>query len=74
MLNAQHKTPCIDVPVFAYYRVGKPSNRQMDLVNREKAVSDLLVHHGVIKDDSLIHKILMEWAPIDGVDIELSPL
>ena len=32
-----------------------------DIANREKAVSDLLVEHGVIKDDRYCQRLLMTW-------------
>lgn len=48
--------------VVAVYRYGKPSNRKMDVANREKGVSDLLVKHGVLKDDSQIVDIRLYWS------------
>lgn len=63
-----------DEPVQVTYRVGKPSKRNMDLCNREKALSDLLVGHGILKDDSLIHRLVMEWAEITGVEAIIEPL
>lgn len=35
---------------------------RLDLGNLEKAVSDLLVAHGVIQDDSLAQSISMAWS------------
>lgn len=32
-----------------------------DLTNREKAVSDLLVAHGVVKDDRYCQRLVMTW-------------
>lgn len=38
-----------------------------DLTNREKAVSDLLVAHGVVKDDRYCQRLLMTWdEDLDG--------
>jgi len=28
----------------------------------------------VLKDDSMIHRLVMEWADIDGCEVEISPL
>ena len=39
--------------------------RRIDIGNLEKPVSDLLVEHGVIEDDSLARRITLEWVP-DG--------
>lgn len=40
--------------------------RVADLGNREKALSDLLVRHGVVDDDSRAQKITMTWT--DGAE------
>lgn len=71
MLMIQKKEQFFDKPVHVSYRFGKPNKRQMDLANREKAASDLLVAHGVLADDSLIHKLTMEWANITGCEITI---
>jgi len=63
-----------DKPVQVHYKFGRPDKRQRDLANLEKAPSDLLVLCGVLKDDSLIHRLVMEWADIDGCEVEISPL
>lgn len=39
----------------------RPDNRRRDIANCEKAVSDLLVAHGVIKDDSLCERMTIAW-------------
>jgi crossover junction endodeoxyribonuclease RusA len=41
--------------------------RRRDLGNLEKAVSDLLVSHGVIDDDSLIEEINIKWWSSDNM-------
>lgn len=38
-----------------------PDKRARDLGNYEKAVSDLLVMHGVVKDDSYCRRLTMMW-------------
>lgn len=38
-----------------------PDKRARDIGNLEKAVSDLLVVHGVVKDDSLCRRLEMCW-------------
>lgn len=39
----------------------RPDKRRRDLGNLEKAISDLLVEHGVVKDDSLCERITLQW-------------
>lgn len=46
----------------------RPDNRRRDIANCEKAVSDLLVSHGVIKDDSLCERLTMTWD--NGIDAD----
>lgn len=50
----------------AYMRMSRKDNRRRDLSNHYKCVSDLLVEHGVIEDDSLEAKVTLEWS--DKVD------
>jgi crossover junction endodeoxyribonuclease RusA len=38
-----------------------PDKRARDLGNYEKCVSDLLVAHGVVKDDSFCRRLMMTW-------------
>lgn len=42
-------------------RIVRPDNRRRDLGNLEKAMSDLLVHHKVVADDSLAERITLAW-------------
>lgn len=39
----------------------RPDKRQRDLGNYEKAVSDFLVMHGIVKDDHLCERLTMAW-------------
>lgn len=39
----------------------RPDKRQRDLGNYEKAVSDFLVMHGVVKDDQYCERLVMTW-------------
>ena len=42
--------------------VARPTTRRrMDVANREKAISDLLVKHRVVTDDSLAEAVTMKW-------------
>lgn len=57
-------------------RAVRPDNRRRDLANLEKAVSDLLVDHKVIEDDSLIESLSMEWVSSDmtGISVTLTSI
>lgn len=63
-----------NTPLQAIYRFGRPDKRVRDLCNLEKAISDLIVHAGIIDDDSMIYRMTMEWANIFGAEIEITPL
>ena len=55
----------------------RPDNRARDLGNLEKPISDLLVKHRVVADDSLADKITIQWEPVDagaGVRVILTRL
>ncbi len=68
MLNMQSKQVFTD-PVYVAYKFGQPDKRRRDIDNLFKCPNDLLVKHGIITDDSLIHKISAEWADIEGTDV-----
>ena len=53
----------IDAPCACEILIIKPSRRKMDLVNREKGLIDLIVEHGWLRDDALIHALMMRWVP-----------
>ncbi|WP_049732844.1 RusA family crossover junction endodeoxyribonuclease [Rhizobium ecuadorense] len=38
-----------------------PDKRARDIGNLEKCVSDFLVMHGIVKDDSFCQRLLMTW-------------
>lgn len=44
------------------YRICSPDSRRRDIGNYEKALSDFLVDHKMIEDDSHIQRLVMEWA------------
>ena len=45
--------------------------RRMDVANREKATTDLLVSHGVIEGDDqrFVREITLRWADVSGVRV-----
>lgn len=48
--------------VRAVYDFGKPSQRRMDICNREKGVSDTLQRWGIMKDDCQLVDVRLRWA------------
>jgi Holliday junction resolvase RusA-like endonuclease len=63
-------------PVLLTYEYQEPAGkRKFDLGNREKALTDLLVSHGIIQadDNTIVREIKLKWAPdIEGVRITVS--
>lgn len=68
MLEMQ-KPQAIKGPVRVEYLV--EDKGKTDLGNLEKAITDLLVSHGLIEGDGreVVRRIAMEWAQIDGVRV-----
>lgn len=51
------------------YFLERPNDkRKRDIANYEKALSDNLVKHGIIEDDSLIQEISIKWVDDDDFD------
>lgn len=61
-------------PVEVVYTFCPPDKRRRDVFNLEKPVSDLLVKHGILADDSLIRKGTVQWGDKDGVDVLIMSL
>lgn len=54
---------------------GKTDNRRRDLDNLIKSVSDLMVSHGVIEDDSKVWDIRARWEPgLEGLTVTVEAL
>lgn len=49
-------------PYSLTIKIGKPDNRKRDLLNLEKALGDLLVSAGAVRDDSDCQRCLIEWS------------
>jgi crossover junction endodeoxyribonuclease RusA len=70
-LSAQHPG-CIRGDYRIKITLGRPDKRRRDLDNTEKVVSDLLVRHGVIEDDSKAVQISLAWSDrIEGCRVSL---
>lgn len=74
-LNLARPAP-IKGPFTIEIQAKRPNARRRDLGNLEKAVSDLLVKHGVIEDDSLMERLVMEWSEEveSGILVTLVPV
>lgn len=48
-------------------RLDRPDRRARDCANYEKAVSDLLVSQGLVEDDSLCARLVLEWTGSDPI-------
>lgn len=67
------KPPHMPGYVAVLYYVPWPKRKgKYDLGNREKALSDLLVKHGVIEDDSKIVDLHLKFSTGDLVQMEIS--
>jgi len=60
MLNTQYLR-VIKGTYSIHIKVKRPDNRRRDIDNLIKCVSDILVTNGVIEDDSLCERLLIEW-------------
>jgi Holliday junction resolvase RusA-like endonuclease len=49
-------------PYCLWLYCNRPDKRRRDLANLEKAISDLLVSHGIVEDDSLCAELHLYWA------------
>jgi Holliday junction resolvase RusA-like endonuclease len=74
-LNAQHPVP-VPGKVILLIEVPEPSTKvRQDIANREKAVTDLLVTHGIIEGDDqrFVREITMRWAPVHETRVTVRP-
>jgi Holliday junction resolvase RusA-like endonuclease len=64
-------------PVILSYEVQEPAGKlKYDLGNREKALTDLLVSHGIIQadDNTIVREIKLKWAAdVHGVRVTVAP-
>lgn len=62
-------------PVSVVASFGRPDNRKRDLDNHFKAVGDALQANQVLKDDSLIHRLTLQWdEDVTGVRVEIEEM
>ena len=53
----------------------RPDKRKRDLCNLEKAISDVIEHHGIIENDSLCEMQTSRWVTTgDGVAVRIEPV
>lgn len=75
-LAQQKPLPRYDGPVAVSISIGRPDKRRRDLDNcGAKAALDLLVRHGVLADDSLVHDLRLRWdAEVVGARVEIETM
>jgi Holliday junction resolvase RusA-like endonuclease len=72
----RQRPPKIKGPVSLTYVFAEPNGkRKMDLGNREKAATDLLVSHRIIEGDdhTVVRRINLAWGAVKGVCITIWP-
>lgn len=55
------KSPITEPFKMTYHIIKHKDKRRRDLANYEKALTDSLVKHGIVKDDSQMICLRMEW-------------
>ena len=71
MLMIQRYKPTVGTYELTIEAV-RPDKVRRDLGNLEKAISDLLVTHGVVVDDSYCERITMSWVREAFVGVRIS--
>ena len=62
-------------PVQVTYIFTRPDKRQRDVFNYEKAISDFLVKHQILADDTLIECGIVQWSHgLGGVLVCIVPM
>lgn len=51
-----------DGPYVITITAERPDKRKRDIANIEKAISDILVKNGVVKDDSDAQRVTLQWS------------
>lgn len=62
ILGQRHRNHRHKEPVQVVYTLSPPDKRKRDVFNYEKAISDLLVKHQIIADDTLIERGVVQWS------------
>lgn len=70
----QSSVPEFTGHVKVVYELGRPDLKRRDVENYSKAISDFLVYHNILADDSLIHEITLRWADVEGVEITITEI
>lgn len=75
LLGQRHRSHRHKEPVQVVYTFSPPDKRRRDVFNYEKAVSDFLVKHRIIEDDSLIERGVVQWSThTAGVTVVIEPM
>jgi crossover junction endodeoxyribonuclease RusA len=74
-LERQRPLPFFSKPVQIVASMGRPDKRRRDIDNHWKAAGDALVAAGVLADDSLIHRLTLQWVDdVTGVRVEIEEI
>tara|TARA_R110001606_G_scaffold168710_2_gene313435 strand:+ start:1152 stop:1514 length:363 start_codon:yes stop_codon:yes gene_type:complete len=74
-ISLQDKIETIRTPVQVELAVGRPDKRRRDIDNVVKAVFDLLEHHEILENDSLVHDFRAYWShEVVGVQVIIKNL
>ena len=65
-LQNQNNSPPIDIPVGVEILFVLPDRRRRDLDNIMKTLGDCMVYSGILKDDNLIYRQILEKKVIKG--------
>lgn len=75
-LQQQHKEKPVDIPVSVKILFILPDRRRRDLDNIMKTLGDCMVYAGILQDDNLIYRQILEKKVVkgeEGVIINITP-
>ncbi|WP_457626605.1 RusA family crossover junction endodeoxyribonuclease [Persephonella sp.] len=75
-LQQQHKNEPVDIPVSVKILFILPDRRRRDLDNIMKTLGDCMVYAGILQDDNLIYRQILEKKVVrgeEGVIINITP-
>lgn len=73
-IRSQHIPLTVGLVAVEYQIERVADRRKRDVENYCKALSDALVAAGVIEDDSLIERLTIGWADVQGVRVTVTAL
>ena len=67
----RQRPPIFAGPVRLHIEAGKPDKRKRDVSNLIKPLEDALVTYGVIRDDSDVQDLRIQWADVENVKVHI---